>query len=242
MKLDILVITVHPDDAELGCAGTIIQSKREGKKVGIVDLTRGELGTRGTAETRKHEAEAAAKLMQLDVRENLEMRDGFFLNEERNRLSIIKKIRQYAPEIIITNAIDDRHPDHGRACKLVHDSVFLSGLVKIETEYKSTNQSPWRPRLILSLIQDKYIQPDILIDISDVWEEKKAAIAAYKTQFYTPEYAMRESEAETYISSPQFMKSVEARARDLGKYISCEFAEGFTSGRLLGVNNLFNLL
>lgn len=238
MKLDLLIIAVHPDDAELSCAGTLLKTKSAGKRTGIIDLTRGELGTRGSAEIREAEASESAAILKLDVRENLGMRDGFFKNDEEHQLQIIRKIRQYQPEIVITNAIRDRHPDHGRACSLVSDAAFLSGLVKIETSLNDSSQAPWRPRLILNFIQDTYIQPDILVDVTDFWEEKMTAIAAYKTQFYTPDY---DEENQTYISTPSFIKSIEAKGRDLGKYIGAAFAEGFTSAKPLGVESLFDL-
>ncbi|WP_423146289.1 bacillithiol biosynthesis deacetylase BshB1 [Rubrolithibacter danxiaensis] len=239
MKLDILVFAVHPDDAELGCSGTIIKHIKQGKKVGIVDLTRGELGTRGTAETRDKEAADSATILGLTIRENLAMRDGFFKNDEEHQLRVIEKIRQYQPEIILCNALHDRHPDHGRSGDLVNDSVFLSGLIKIRTEYASVVQEAWRPRLLLQFIQDAYIKPDILIDVSEFWEQKVASIQAFKSQFYNPDYT--EEENETYISTPEFLKVVEARAREFGKYINAPYAEGFTCRRLLGVDNLFQL-
>ncbi|WP_374164601.1 bacillithiol biosynthesis deacetylase BshB1 [Arcticibacter sp. MXS-1] len=238
MKLDVLVIAVHPDDAELGCSGTLLKLKAEGKRTGIIDLTRGELGTRGTAETRDAEAQDAAKVLQLDVRENLCMRDGFFLNNEEHQLRIIEKIRQYQPEIVISNAIDDRHPDHGRAASLVNDAVFLSGLRKISTELSGQKQEAWRPRLLFHFVQSSYIKPDILIDITPYWEGKLASIAAYKTQFYNPEL---QDEHQTFISTPDFARFVEARARELGKNIDAAYAEAFTCKKLLAVDSLFDL-
>jgi len=238
MKLDLLVFAVHPDDAELGCSGTILKAIAEGKKVGIVDLTRGELGTRGTAETRDQEAANSAKILGLHVRENLKMKDGFFQNDEANQLQVIAAIRKYQPEIILCNALDDRHPDHGRASNLIYDAAFLSGLPKIKTEQEGKDQSAWRPRLVLNYIQDRYIKPDILIDITPFWEQKLASIRAFESQFYNPD----SSEPATYISSPEFLKGVESRAREFGKSIQVTYAEGFTSRKLLGVNTLFNLL
>lgn len=239
MKLDILVIAVHPDDAELGCAGTILKHAALGKKVGIVDLTQGELGTRGNSETRAREAADAARILGIQVRENLCMRDGFFYNDEEHRLQIIRKVRQYQPEIIITNALHDRHPDHGRAGDLVNDAVFLSGLIKIETQQEGVFQEAWRPRLLLQFIQDYYIKPDIVVDVTNFWEQKVASVQAYKTQFYHPDY--QEDENHTYISTPDFLKVVESRAREFGKYINSTYAEGFTCRKLLGVDNLFHL-
>lgn len=238
MKLDILIIAVHPDDAELGCSGTILKHIALGKKVGVVDLTRGELGSRGSAETRDMEATEAAKILGLHVRENLKMRDGFFGNDEEHQLQIIRIIRKYQPEILITNALEDRHPDHGRACALVNDSAFLSGLPKIVTEQGRKKQQEWRPKLVLEFIQDNYIKPDIILDITEFWEQKMASILAYKTQFYTPGY---DEPNATYISSPDFMKSVEGRAREFGKSINATYGEAFTSKKILGVSNLFEL-
>jgi bacillithiol biosynthesis deacetylase BshB1 len=237
MKLDILVFAVHPDDAELGCSGTILKHIAAGKKVGIVDLTRGELGTRGTAETRDVEAADSAKILGLHARENLGIRDGFFKNDEAHQLQVIRMIRKYQPEIILSNALADRHPDHGRASNLVHDSIFLSGLLKIETTLDGIAQEPWRPRLSLHYIQDLYIKPDIIVDITPFIDKKVASIQAFKTQFYNPDH----QEAETYISSPEFFETVLARAREFGKSIGATFGEGFTSHKLLGVDDLFNL-
>ncbi|KIA91710.1 GlcNAc-PI de-N-acetylase [Pedobacter kyungheensis] len=237
MKLDILVIAVHPDDAELCCSGTILKHIAQGKKVGIVDLTRGELGTRGTAETRDEEAADSAKILGLHVRENLGMRDGFFQNDEFHRLEVVKVIRKYQPEIILSNALEDRHPDHGRAGDLVFDSVFLSGLPKIETVLNGVKQEAHRPRLLLQYIQDRYLRPDIIVDISDHMDTKIKSIQAFKTQFYNPDVAGQ----QTYISSPEFFESVIGRAREFGKSIAATFGEGFTSRKLLGVDNLFDL-
>jgi bacillithiol biosynthesis deacetylase BshB1 len=238
LKLDILVLSVHPDDAELGCGGTILKHIALGKKVGIVDLTQGELGTRGSAEIRAKEAQAAGKILGLAVRENLAIPDGFFENTKQYQLKVIEAIRKYQPEIIITNAYHDRHPDHGRACNLVTDSVFLSGLRKIETYADSKLQEPWRAELLLHFIQDVYIKPDIVVDITNYWDKKIESVNAYGSQFYNPEW---EEEPQTYISSPDFIAVVEARAREFGKTIHVKFAEGFTSRRILGVDNLFNL-
>lgn len=238
MKIDILAFAAHPDDAELSCSGTLLKHKALGNTIGIIDLTRGELGTRGTAETRDIEAKDAAAILGLDVRENLGMRDGFFINDEVHQLQIIKKIRQYQPDIILINAIHDRHPDHGRAGALLNDAAFLSGLPKIQTELNGEQQTAWRPKLVLQFIQDAYIKPDILIDISDFWDSKMASIKAFKTQFYNPD---ANEEHETYISSPEFVKVIEARAREFGKFIGATFAEGFTCKKLLGVNDLFKL-
>jgi len=237
MKLDILVLAVHPDDAELGCSGTILKHIALGKRVGIIDFTRGELGTRGTAEIRDTEAAESAKIMGLHARENLRFRDGFFENNEAHQLEVVKMIRKYQPEIVLTNALHDRHPDHGKAGDLANDACFLSGLVKISTQLDGREQTAWRPRLVLQYIQDRYIQPDIIIDITPHFETKVAAIKAFKTQFFNPEL----DEPDTYISSPEFFESVIGRAREFGKTIGATYGEGFTSRKLLGVDNLFNL-
>jgi bacillithiol biosynthesis deacetylase BshB1 len=242
LKLDLLVIVVHPDDAELGCGGTIAKHVAAGKKVGIVDLTRGELGSRGSAEIRDAEADEAAKILGLTVRENLRMRDGFFANDEVHQKEVIRVIRRYQPEIIITNALHDRHPDHGRAGNLVNDACFLAGLRKVETiDADGTLQAPHRPRLLLQLIQDQYIQPDIVLDVSDFWATKVASIRAYSSQFFSNDYQANPDEPQTYISRPDFMEYIDARGREYGKYIGATFGEGFTCRRLLGVNDLFDL-
>ncbi|TDQ77261.1 bacillithiol biosynthesis deacetylase BshB1 [Sphingobacterium yanglingense] len=239
MKLDLMVMTVHPDDAELGAGGTIAKYVAEGKTVGIIDLTRGELGTRGTAETRAAEALEAARVLGVAVRENLGLRDGFFANEEDSQRIIIKAIRKYRPEIVITNALDDRHPDHGRASKLVNDALFLSGLRRIETEDDGQDQEAFRPRLQLQLIQDKYIQPDVVLDISDYWSLKEESILAYKTQFNS---LTEDDGPQTYISSPDFMEYTKGRAKEFGRNIQVAYAEGFTSRKLLGVRDIFELI
>ncbi|RZK72737.1 MAG: bacillithiol biosynthesis deacetylase BshB1 [Pedobacter sp.] len=237
MKLDILVLAVHPDDAELGCSGTIVKHIALGKKVGIVDFTRGELGTRGTAETRDIEAADSAKILGLHARENLRFKDGFFKNDEEHQLEVIKMIRKYQPEIVLTNALHDRHPDHGRAGDLANDACFLSGLSKVKTEIDGESQQAWRPSQIFQYIQDRYIQPDIIIDVTDFWDTKVESIKAFKTQFFNPEF----DAPGTYISSPEFFESVIGRAREFGKSIGATYGEGFTSRKLLGVNSLFDL-
>lgn len=237
MKLDLMVLTVHPDDAELGAGGTIAKYVAEGKLVGIIDLTQGELGTRGTAQTRQQEASAAAQILGVAVRENLGLRDGFFRNDEESQLEIIRIIRKYQPEIVITNALEDRHPDHGRASLLVNDALFLSGLRRIESFEVGIAQEAFRPRLQLQLIQDKYLKPDVILDITDYWPIKEKAILAYATQFNS----LDNSEPQTYISNPSFMESTKGRAAELGRNIQVRYAEGFTTRKLLGVNDLFNL-
>ena len=237
MKLDLLVLAVHPDDAELGCSGTIIKHIAQGKKVGIVDFTKGELGTRGTVETRAEESKNASTIMGVHARENIGIRDGFFKNDEAHQLKVVKMIRKYQPEIVLTNALYDRHPDHGRASDLANDAIFLSGLRRVETELDGVKQEAWRPRLTLQYIQDTYIKPDIIIDISEQMEQKIDAIRAFKTQFDSPS----KDEPQTYISTPAFLQSVIARAREMGKNIGAEYGEGFTSRKLLGVESLFDL-
>lgn len=237
MKLDILVFAVHPDDAELGCSGTILKHIALGKKVGIVDFTRGELGTRGSAELRDKEAADSAKILGLHARENLRLKDGFFKNDEEHQLELVKMLRKYQPEIVFSNALQDRHPDHGRAGDLANDACFLSGLPKIKTELDGKPQEAWRPRLNFQYIQDHYIRPDIIVDITPYIETKIASIKAFKTQFFNPEH----QEQETYISSPEFFESVIGRAREFGKSIGATYGEGFTSRKLLGVDNLFDL-
>jgi len=238
LKLDILVLPVHPDDAELGCAGTILKHIAAGKKVGIADLTRGELGTRGTAEIRDKEAAESARILGLAVRENIGLPDGFFQNSSEYQLKVIEVIRKYQPEIIITNAYHDRHPDHGRASELVEASTFLAGLRKVETHFNGELQQAWRPGLVLHFIQDNYIKPDILIDVTEHWNKKVESIHAFGSQFFNPEW---QDEPQTYISSPDFIQIVEARAREFGKSIQVKYAEGFTSKKILGVSSLFDL-
>ena len=239
MKLDILAFGVHPDDIELGCAGTIIAAIAEGKKVGIIDLTQGELGTRGTIETRKKEATDAAEVMGVLVRENLAMTDGFFQNDEAHQRKVIQAIRKYQPEIVLCNAPEDRHPDHGRSAKLVSDAAFLSGLRKIETVDDNGNQQQkWRPNYVFHYIQDRFIQPSFVIDISKYIHKKIEAVLCYTTQFNTP----HDNEPQTYISSPQFLESVKARALMLGKRIGVEYAEGFISEKVLGIKSFDSII
>ena len=241
MKLDILAIGVHPDDVELGCSGTLINEIKRGKKIGIVDLTQGELGTRGTVETRYDEASQAASIIGAVVRENLKMRDGFFKNDEEHQLRLIQIIRKYQPDIIIGNILDDRHPDHGRAGHLISDASFLSGLMKIETKDEAGNpQSKWRPRYFLQYMQDWYHEPDLLIDISDVFEQRMNAIKAYATQFHSGK--SEDDSPQTYISTPDFLDSVIARARMLGKRIGVKYAEGFITEKKIGITNLDALI
>jgi len=237
MKLDILVFASHPDDAELSCSGTIAKHISLGKKVGIVDLTRGERGTRGSADLRDLESAESSKILGIHARENLRMDDCFFKNDKEHQLKIISMIRKYQPSIILANAVDDRHPDHARGSQLVKDSVFFSALGKIETQINGEIQNPWKPDLLLHYIQDKFIAPDVVIDISDFVEIKIASIKAFSSQFYDP----NSNEPETYISRPDFFESVNARHIEFGKSINARYAEGFTCDKLLGVNSLFEL-
>jgi N-acetylglucosamine malate deacetylase 1 len=241
MKLDILAIGVHPDDVELGCSGTIINEIKAGKKVGIVDMTQGELGTRGTIETRYNEAASAAMIMGVHVRENLKMRDGFFENDEAGKLKLITAIRKYRPNIIIGNVLHDRHPDHGRAGKMIAECSFLAGLAKIETKDEAgMPQARWRPSYVLHYIQDWYHEPDLLIDISDVFEQRMKAIQAYNTQFHSAN--LSNDEPQTYISTPDFLDSVIARARMFGKRIGVKYAEGFITEKKIGIRSLDSLI
>lgn len=236
MKLDLLAFGVHPDDVELSCSGTLLVEKKKGKKIGVIDLTQGELGTRGTADTRKEEATNSAKILGLDVRDNLKMADGFFKNDEAHQRKIITVLRKYRPEIIFCNAPDDRHPDHGRAAQLINDAAFLSGLRKIVTEEEGKSQEAWRPKYVFNYIQDKYLEPDFVVDISEVIETKKEAIRAFKTQFY--QASDKSNEPQTYISSPAFFESIISRSAMLGKMIGVAHAEGFISKKMIGVNTL----
>ncbi|HPH22739.1 MAG TPA: bacillithiol biosynthesis deacetylase BshB1 [Chitinophagaceae bacterium] len=234
MKLDVLAFGVHPDDVELGCAGTLLVAIAEGKKVGIIDLTQGELGTRGTAETRKIEATNAAEILGVHVRENLKMADGFFQNDEQHQRKIIETIRKYQPTVILCNAPEDRHPDHGRSAKLVSDAAFLSGLRKIVTNYDGKMQDAWRPTYVFHYIQARYLKPDFIVDISAYHEIKLKSILAYTTQFHDP----NSSEPQTFISSPQFLESVKSRDLMWGQQIGVRFAEGFISEKVLGVKTI----
>ncbi len=237
MKLDILAFGAHPDDVELGCSGTIAKEVSLGKKVGIVDLTRGELGTRGSVPIRDAEAKNAAEILGISVRENLSMRDGFFVNDEQHQLEIIRRIRKYQPEIVICNAIDDRHIDHGKGSKLVSDACFLSGLRKIETVHEGVSQEAWRPKVVYHYIQWKNIEPDFVVDISDFIDKKTAAIMAYSSQFYSE----NSNEPVTPIATKNFLESIHYRSQDLGRIVGVEYAEGFTAERYLAVNSLADL-
>jgi len=238
MKLDILAFGSHPDDVELGCGGTIAKEISLGKKVGIVDLTRGELGTRGSAEIRDVEAANAGKILGVSVRENLHMRDGFFVNDEEHQLAVIRMLRKYRPEIVLCNAVDDRHIDHGKGSKLVSDACFLSGLRKIETEYDGQKQQEWRPKVVYHYIQWLNITPDFVVDITGFNAKRVEAILAYSSQFYDPE----SKDPVTPIATKNFLESLDYRAQDLGRLIGTEMGEGFTVERYLGVSSLGDLI
>jgi len=233
MKTDILAFGVHPDDVELGCSGTLVAAAAQGKKVAVVDLTRGELGTRGSAETRDAESANAAKAMGIHARENLGMADGFFQNDENNIRKVITVIRKYQPEIVLCNAPEDRHPDHGRSSALVSDAAFLSGLRKIKTEYEGKEQEQWRPSYVFHYIQDRYLKPDFLFDISSSFDQKIKAILCYTTQFNT----IDASEPATYISTPDFLDVIKARALMFGKRIGVTYAEGYLTTKMIGVKS-----
>jgi N-acetylglucosamine malate deacetylase 1 len=237
MKLDILVFAAHPDDAELGCGGTIAKHVSLGYKVGVVDLTRGELGTRGTVQTRDAEAKASATILGLSVRENLNLRDGFFKNDEEHQLRLIQAIRKYQPEIVLANAVHDRHPDHGKGAALAFDSFFLAGLAKVETKEDGKSQKVWRPKHLYHYIQSQFIVPDFVVDVSAHWKIKMDSIMAFKTQFFDPS----SKEPETFISKPSFLTFLEARAKEFGQAIGAEYGEGFTKASTLGVEDLFHL-
>lgn len=238
MKLDILAIGAHPDDVELGCGATIAKEVYNGKKVGIIDLTRGELGTRGTAATRKSEAADSAKILGIAVRENMGFADGFFINDKAHQLELIRMIRKYQPEMVLCNAIHDRHIDHAKGSQLVSDACFLSGLMKIETEWDGKIQAQWRPKYVYHYIQWNNIEPDIVVDVTGFMDKKIDAVSAFKTQFFDPE----SKAPQTPISSKNFTDSIDYRARDLGRLIGTAHAEGFTVERYAAVKSLFDLV
>lgn len=238
MKLDILAIGVHPDDIELCAAGTILACIDQGKKVGIVDLTQGELGTRGTAETRKAEAEASSRLMGLHIRETLDLKDGWFEIDEASLRKVIMVLRKYRPDIVLCNAVEDRHPDHGRAAQLVSRACFLSGLIKIETELNGGQQQAWRPKQVFHYIQDRYIEPDVVFDITAYHAKKLEAILCFKTQFNTVE----DDEPQTYISTPEFLDTIVSRSIMMGKKIGVRHGEGFTAEKTIGITDFNNII
>lgn len=238
MKLDILAVGSHPDDVELSCAGTLAKEISRGKDVGIIDLTRGELGTRGTAKTRDAEAKEAAKILGVKMRHNMGFRDGFFINDASHQMELIRLLRKYRPEIVFCNAVEDRHIDHGRGSKLVSDACFLSGLRRIETEWEGEKQEAWRPKNVYHYIQWKNIEPDFVVDISGFMEKKMDSVKAYKTQFFDKD----SSEPNTPISSDNFLDSITYRSRDLGRLIGTDHAEGFTVERYPAVDSIFDLI
>ena len=237
MKLDILAFGAHPDDVELGAAGTIAKEVSLGKKVGIIDLTRGELGSRGSAEIRDEEAKKGGEILGVAVRENLRFSDGFFVNDKKHQMEIIKMIRKYKPEIVLCNAIEDRHIDHGKGSKLVSDACFLSGLVRIETTLDEKKQKHWRPKQVYHYIQWKNIEPDFVVDITGFMDKKMDSVLAYSSQFYDP----NSKEPITPITSKNFLDSIKYRAEDLGRLVGVDFAEGFTAERYLAINSLSDL-
>lgn len=238
MKLDILAFGAHPDDVELSCAGTLLKEISIGKKVGIIDLTRGELGTRGSAKIRDEEAAKAAEILGVTIRENLGFADGFFMNDKKHQLEIIKVLRKYQPEIVLCNAIDDRHIDHPKGSKLVSDACFLSGLVKVETQLEGKQQDKWRPKQVYHYMQWKNIAPDFVVDVTGFMDTKKEAVLAYSSQFYDP----NSKELESPITSKNFLESIEYRAKDLGRIVGVDFAEGFTTERYVAVESLGKLI
>jgi N-acetylglucosamine malate deacetylase 1 len=239
MKLDILALAAHPDDIELSCSGTLVAHIKAGKKVGIIDFTQGELGTRGTVDTRREEALESSKILGLSVRENLGFSDGFFANDRIHQLSLIRVIRKYQPEIVIANAIHDRHIDHGRGAQLANDACFLAGLAKIETkDDDGVPQKEWRPKALYHYIQDRFIHPQLVVDISPYWDIKLASILAFKTQFFNPD----SNEPSTPISSRDFLEFLEGRAREYGRMIGVTYGEGFTKATPIGTSNLFDLI
>lgn len=237
MKVDILAIGAHPDDVELGCGATIAKEIALGKKVGIIDMTQGELGTRGTAETRKNEAANAAAILGVSFRKNLGFRDGFFINDEKHQLQLIQQIRLHQPEIVLCNAIQDRHIDHGKGSQLVSDACFLSGLLKIETINGDKRQEVWRPKHVYHYIQWNPIEPDFVVDVTGYMDKKREAVLAYKTQFYDP----KSNAPSTPITSKNFLDSITYRAQDLGRLIQVDYAEGFTTERFVAVDHLGQL-
>jgi len=237
MKLDILVIAAHPDDAELSCSGTIAAHIAKGFKVGILDLTHGERGTRGTPEVRLEEGRISAEILGLSARENLEFKDVFFLDDEQHHLEIAKIIRKYQPEIVLANAVSDRHPDHGKGALVASKACFISGLRKVVTHIDGEEQAAWRPKNIYHYIQNNYVHPDFVVDITDFWDIKVKSIKAFKSQFYDP----NSREPESFISSPEFLDFIEARAKEFGHSINVKYGEGFTVEKMVGVSNLFDL-
>lgn len=238
-QVDLLVLAAHPDDAELSCGGTIAKAVAEGKRVAVIDFTKGEMGTRGTAEIRMQEAAVAGEVLGLTARENLGFRDVYFQNDEAHQVSVVRMIRKYKPSVILANAITDRHPDHGKGAAVARDAVFMSGLRMLETlDDDDRPQAPWRPRAMYHYIQDQYIEPDFVVDVSGYWDTKEASIRAFKSQFHDPD----SNEPSSYISSPEFMDFILARSQTMGHKIGVKLGEGFTSDRKIGVSSVFDLI
>ncbi len=239
MKLDLVVLAAHPDDAEMSCGGTIASAIAQGKKVGIIDFTKGELGTRGTPEIRAAESATASEILNISIRENLGFRDGFFKNDEEHQMKLIAAIRRYQPDVVLANAIEDRHPDHGRGAALAVDACFYSGLRMIQTlNIDGTPQQAWRPKALYHYIQDRFIKPDLVVDISDYWNLKEASIRAYKSQFHDP----NSTEPESYLTSPEFLEFLKARSQEMGHTIGAKFGEGYTKTKMIGIKDFFSLI
>jgi N-acetylglucosamine malate deacetylase 1 len=234
MKLDILAIAAHPDDAEISCSGTLMKHLALGYKVGILDLTRGEMGTRGTPELRDQEAANAASVMGLSFRENVALSDCFFQNDQSSQLKVIAQLRRFMPDVVLCNAPEDRHPDHGKAAALAIDACFYAGLAKIETFWDGKSQAPWRPKQVFHYVQDRFLVPDLVVDITPFWDKKRAALEAYRSQFFNP----ASKEQETYISTEIFWQFLEARGREMGHYIGASHGEGFLKTKMLEVDDL----
>lgn len=237
-KLDILVLAAHPDDAELACSGTIAKHIAAGYTVGIVDLTKGEMGTRGTPELRVEEASLAADILGLTVRENLGLKDILFKDDHEHQLEVVKAIRKYRPEIVLANAVSDRHPDHGKGGSLASHACFISGLRKIITDLDGQPQDPWRPKFVYHYIQNNFIKPDFVVDVTGFWDKKVASIKAFRSQFYDP----KSPEPESFISSPEFLDFIDARGKEMGHSIMVKYGEGFTVERMMGVSDIFHLI
>jgi len=242
IKLDILALAAHPDDVELSCSGTLLAAAAKGKKIGIVDFTRGELGSRGSAEIRDKEAENSGKILGLSVRENLNFKDGFFYDDNEHRMKVIQAIRRFRPEIVLINAPSDRHPDHGKGAELSKTSCFLSGLLKIETEWEGKKQEHWRPKHVYHYIQSNMLVPDFVVDVTPFWEQKMKSVMAFESQFHNPNYQSDKKEEETFISSPRFIQFLEARAKEFGHAIQVDYGEGFIKTAQLGVKDITDLI
>lgn len=240
IKLDILALAAHPDDVELSCSGTLLAAAAKGKKIGIVDFTRGELGSRGSAEIRDKEAENSGKILGLSVRENLNFKDGFFYDDNEHRMKVIQAIRRFRPEIVLINAPSDRHPDHAKGAELSKTSCFLSGLIKIETEWEGKKQEHWRPKHVYHYIQSNMLVPDFVVDVTPFWEQKMKSVMAFESQFHNPNY--QSDEEETFISSPRFVQFLEARAKEFGQAIQVNYGEGFIKTAQLGVKDITDLI